>query len=845
MRWIVAGLCLMLAVACGTMVRQAFAADAELVTIVTNGGSDVGGKADIHVYPAGTHTPTGESGKATVGWADSGQPIPLPNGSYDIRVTFNDGSAHKIVWLDNQAITGSVKKTVEIGLPVAEFTCTVTNGGSDVGNKGDVHVYPVGTHTANSVRNTDNAGWAESGQPIRLPAGTYDVRVTFTDGNAEKVVWLDAQPLAGTVAKTVEIGLPLADVHYIITNGGTDTGDKGDIHVYPAGSHRATGTVNNANVGWTTSGQTLRLPAGAYDVRITFEDGNVKKVIWLDNQTFSGQVEKTVEVGAAVATVRTVVTNGGDDVKDRGQVVYYPAGKRDGSGITWSNSGETVRLPEGSYDIKARFSDGAAQKEVWLTNQALAGSVEKTIEVGVAIATVRYVITNGGSDVGDKGEVHFFPQGHHEASSIDWIRSGGTSRLPQGRYDVHITFADGEAKRDLWLDDQTFAGAVQKTVEVGVPIGESRITVTNGGVDTREKGEAHYYPHGHHDGGSVGWARSGGTVRLPQGVYDIHITFADGELRKNLWLDNQTVGASWEQTIELGAPAADVRYVVTEHGTDVGDRGEIHYFAPGRRDSEIAWARSGDSKRLPEGAYDVEITFADGLIRREIWFTNQAFRGKVERSAELGLTLATVTVSVTEGGADVSDKATITLFEGPQHNNIGAVKGGESATVIAGKFDIRATLYSSEGWLHGMDLAGNQHLTIILQPLKAEQLKIGGPAPKSCTIEVYGVNFDFDKAEPRPDSDPMLKQVLALFLGSPDFRAEIGGHTDNVGAAGYNLKLSDARAAAVRSWLIHRGVAAERVTSHGYGDTRPLVPNSTDDNRAKNRRVELQRPNCR
>ena len=165
--------------------------------------------------------------------------------------------------------------------------------------------------------------------------------------------------------------------------------------------------------------------------------------------------------------------------------------------------------------------------------------------------------------------------------------------------------------------------------------------------------------------------------------------------------------------------------------------------------------------------------------------------------------------------------------------------------VVAGKFDIRATLFSTEGWLRNVALTGKPHLTIALQAMKTEQLRIGGPAPNACTIEVYGVNFDFDKAEPRADSEPMLKQVLALFTGTPSFSAEIGGHTDTVGTEAYNIKLSDARAAAVKNWLVKHGVAAARVTSHGYGDTRPLLPNSSDENRGKNRRVELQRANCR
>ena len=116
---------------------------------------------------------------------------------------------------------------------------------------------------------------------------------------------------------------------------------------------------------------------------------------------------------------------------------------------------------------------------------------------------------------------------------------------------------------------------------------------------------------------------------------------------------------------------------------------------------------------------------------------------------------------------------------------------------------------------------------------------------KNCKASLYGVNFDFDKATLRPDAEPALNQLLAVLKEDPKLVVEIGGHTDNVGKPDYNMKLSDERAAAVRQWLVQHGIAANRLTSHGYGDTQPLVPNSNEENKAMNRRVEVKRTDCK
>jgi OmpA-OmpF porin, OOP family len=110
---------------------------------------------------------------------------------------------------------------------------------------------------------------------------------------------------------------------------------------------------------------------------------------------------------------------------------------------------------------------------------------------------------------------------------------------------------------------------------------------------------------------------------------------------------------------------------------------------------------------------------------------------------------------------------------------------------------------------------------------------------KNGRIALYGINFATGKADITPDSEKTLSTIVELMKKKADWKLKVEGHTDNVGKPKDNLELSKKRAAAVKDWLVKKGIKADRLTTEGYGDTKPLEPNTTDAGKAKNRRVEL------
>lgn len=196
---------------------------------------------------------------------------------------------------------------------------------------------------------------------------------------------------------------------------------------------------------------------------------------------------------------------------------------------------------------------------------------------------------------------------------------------------------------------------------------------------------------------------------------------------------------------------------------------------------------------------------------------------------------------VDPAGAGIPGATVLWIGEGPCLPGIGELPASDAGIFTSalgvGTHGLRATApgYSIHEEVLEVTAGQEARLRVVLQPSLVRVTKE--------RIEILQkVQFETAKAVIKPESDGLLGEVAAILIRYPDLgRVEVGGHTDSQGSDSYNLGLSEERAAAVRTWLIERGsVPADRLTSAGFGETRPIDTNKTPQGREKNRRVEFR-----
>ena len=153
-------------------------------------------------------------------------------------------------------------------------------------------------------------------------------------------------------------------------------------------------------------------------------------------------------------------------------------------------------------------------------------------------------------------------------------------------------------------------------------------------------------------------------------------------------------------------------------------------------------------------------------------------------------------------------------------------------------YGLRAEAVGKMSESQNLDLRNIKTGQVIDKNFNLQPIGVATIAPNA-TIVLNNIFFDFDKATLKPESAPELDRLIAMLKEKSTMEVEISGHTDNVGAAAYNMSLSERRAKTVVAYIVRGGIPKERLTVQFFGETKPTDTNETKEGRSKNRRVEF------
>lgn len=261
-------------------------------------------------------------------------------------------------------------------------------------------------------------------------------------------------------------------------------------------------------------------------------------------------------------------------------------------------------------------------------------------------------------------------------------------------------------------------------------------------------------------------------------------------------------GGDWSKPVNLGYP---INTIDEEGSIFISADGKTAYYASDRADS-----RGGLD------IYSFELR-EDVRPYKTLWVSGQVFDAKTRKGLPSAVELI-----------DLSTRQVVARVHTDEIGNymITLPLGKDYAFNVNRKGYL---FYSDNFFMKDRDPDSTYEKNIPLHPIET-----------NATIVLRNIFFDVNKFELRPESQVELDRLVQLLNENPTLKIEIGGHTDNVGKPADNLVLSNNRARAVVNYLLQRGIAAQRLSAKGYGETRPVADNRTEEGRAQNRRTEMK-----
>jgi len=156
---------------------------------------------------------------------------------------------------------------------------------------------------------------------------------------------------------------------------------------------------------------------------------------------------------------------------------------------------------------------------------------------------------------------------------------------------------------------------------------------------------------------------------------------------------------------------------------------------------------------------------------------------------------------------------------------------------------LKFTKGDKEVWVYVQLSDGGYDMVIVEKEAMKQEIKANEMFEKVNSGQplVLYINFETGKSAIKNESQPIINEIYKMLKDNPSLKITIEGHTDNAGNKASNQTLSEQRAASVKTALVNKGIAADRIKTVGYGQEKPIADNSTEGGKAKNRRVEIKK----